>query len=379
VNSRIRILGVIAASARGGAEEAFAALLRGIDPQRFQVFVACDGTGPMYEEYRRFAEAVWPMNLSSIRHVSGIYRLARLIRAHRCQVVHTHLWNADVLGGLAARVAGVPSVSTVHGAYFLPISISGVRKVRRRAFSQIYRSIYRSFDHVVATSTYVADDLRSRVGIRAAAGSLEVVYNGIDLGRLDEMRASGALDPSPQWRGRPRIITPANFFPIKGHEWLIRAVPAVVEKFPAVEFMLAGDGESRAAMEQLTRELGVDANVTFAGSVANPVPLLLESDLFLLPSISEGLSIALLEALALGVPVVATTGGGTPEVIESGETGVLVPPASADALARAVIELLADRPRALRLAANGRQMVRHKFSRDEMVRRVESIYERLAS
>ena len=379
MSSRIRILAVIAATDRGGAEETFAALLRSINPERFQMFVACDGTGPMYEEYRRYAAEVWPMNLSSIRHVSGVYTLTQLIRAHGCQVVHTHLWNADVLGGLAARIACVPSVATVHGAYFLPISITGARKVRRWAFSRIYRSIYGTFNRVVATSAYVADDLRSRAGIGVPDASLEVIYNGIDLGRLDDLRVPAGHGAACAWRGRPRIITLANFFPIKGHEWLIRAVPAVVEKFPDVEFLLAGDGENREAMEQLTRELRVEKNVTFSGSVANPVPLLLESDLFLLPSISEGLSIALLEALALGVPVVATTGGGTPEVIESGETGVLVPPASADALARAIVELLTDRPRALRLAANGQEMVRQRFSDEKMVRRVESIYQSLAS
>ncbi len=378
MSARIPILGVIAATARGGAEEMFAGLLRGINPERFQVYVACDGTGPMYDEYRRFAAEVWPMDLSSIRHVSGVSRLARLIRSHHCRVVHTHLWNADVIGGLAARLAGVPSVATVHGAYFLPISISGFRKRRRMAFSRVYRSIYHTFDRVLATSAYVADDLRARAGIRPPGDRLEVVHNGIDLDRLDELRAAGIDGMLRPWRGSPRIFTPANFFPIKGHEWLIRAVPAVVAAFPDVEFMLAGDGETRAAMEELARELGVDRQVTFAGSVANPIPLALGSDLFVLPSISEGLSVALLEALALGVPIVSTTGGGTPELITNGETGVLVPPANAGALADAIVGMLADRERTQRLSANGQAFVRRNFSRDAMVHRLESIYTQLA-
>lgn len=377
MGSRIRVLGVVAASVRGGAEEAFAALLRGLDPQRFEVFIACDGTGPMYEEYRRLAIEVWSMNISSARHVSTIGRLARLIRTLNCDVVHTHLWNADVLGGIAARLTGVPVVATVHGAYFLPIGISGVRRVRRMGMSRIYRSIYYLFDTVVAASNYVAGDLLERPGIPAPASRLQVVHNGLDLGRLERM----AGDRGPAVRTsqrRPRILTLANFFPIKGQEWLIRAVPGVAAQFPNVEFVMAGEGESLPALRRLATALGVERFISFPGSIDNPVAALLDSDLFVLPSISEGLSIALLEALAMGVPVLSTTGGGTPEVVRDGETGRLVPPADAPALGAAIIELLSDRAKAAGFAEAGRALVRRQFACERMVGEMSAIYTRLA-
>lgn len=376
VSERLRVFAVIAATVRGGAEETFAALLRGLDRDRFEVYVACDGTGPMYEEFCRHAVRVWPMPLSSALYLSSIWKLARLIRQHRCHVVHTLLWNADVLGGVAARLTGVPALAAVQGAYFLPFGVSGLRKIRRLTMSRIFRLIYYGFDRITAPSQYVMTDLISRAGIPVPRGRLELVRNGIDIAHLD---AQVRRCPPPQaGRRRPRIITPANFFPIKGHEWLIRAVPAVQARFAGVEFVLAGDGDSRPDMERLARDLGVAPSVTFAGSVENVIAEMLESDLFVLPSLSEGLSIALLEALALGMPVVATNTGGTPEVVADGQTGLLVAPRNPQALADAILALLDDPERARQLGANGRELVRQQFSVRAMIDRLEAAYVQLA-
>jgi glycosyltransferase involved in cell wall biosynthesis len=207
-------------------------------------------------------------------------------------------------------------------------------------------------------------------------GRLELVRNGIDIAHLDAQVRR--CSPPQAGRRRPRIITPANFFPIKGHEWLIRAVPAVQARFADVEFVLAGDGDSRTDMERLARDLGVAPSVTFAGSVENVIAEMLESDLFVLPSLSEGLSIALLEALALGMPVVATNTGGTPEVVADGQTGLLVAPRNPQALADAIVALLNDSERARQLGANGRELVRQQFSARAMIDRLEAAYVQLA-
>ena len=179
---RIRLFSVIAASGAGGAEQVFATLLQGLDPERFEVTVACHGRGSMAETYRRHASQVWSLDLVDLRQPSTITRLAGLMRDAQCDVVHTHLWTADVLGGLAARLAGVRRVvSSVAGAYFLPIGVSGWRRARRQGFSRLFRAIYRRCDRVIAPSHYVADDLLTRPGIRVPQERLCVIENGVDV------------------------------------------------------------------------------------------------------------------------------------------------------------------------------------------------------
>jgi len=376
---RIRIFQVIAASGAGGAEEAFATLLQGLDPARFETVVACHGQGTMIRRFRRSATHVASLNLLSLRRPSTILRLARLMRQHRADLVHTHLWTADVLGGMAARLARIPRVvSSVHGAYFLPIGVTGIRRVRRLAFSRIYRSIYLRCDRVIAVSRYVADDLATRPGVRVAHDRIRVVENGIDIDDPDRVIPT-EMGSSDRWgSGSPRIAVVANFFPYKGHRYLIQAIPAVLAEFPRARFVLAGEGESRPSMTALVDQLGVDERVTFTGEISDALDLIRKSDLFVLPSVSsEGLPITLVEAMALGRPVVTTRAAGIPEIAEDGVTARVVAPRDAAALSSAIVSVLKDRHLAERLAAQARAVAHDRFSADRMVGRIEALYHEL--
>jgi glycosyltransferase involved in cell wall biosynthesis len=374
---RIRLFSVIAASGAGGAEQVFATLLQGLDPERFEVTVACHGRGSMAETYRRHASQVWSLDLVDLRKPSTITRLAGLMRDARCDVVHTHLWTADVLGGLAARLAGVRRVvSSVAGAYFLPIGVSGWRRARRQVFSRLFRAIYRRCDRVIAPSHYVADDLLTRPGIRVPQERLCVIENGVDVDHEERLvRYANGGGSSARWgTGSPRISVVANFFPIKGHEFLIRAVPAVLAVHPQARFVLAGGGESRTAMIGLADRLGVGASVTFPGEIADALELMRASDLVVIPSISEGLPISLVEAMALGRSVVTTGVGGIPEVVEDGVSARVVPPRDPAALAAAMLELLGDDGLARQLGAHAQRVAAERFSAARMVRRTQELY-----
>ncbi len=373
---RIRIFAVIAASGAGGAERVFATLLQRLDPKRFEVTVACHGEGSMLETYRRNAVGVSSFDLVDLRRVTTITKLAAFMRESRSDVVHTHLWTADVLGGVAARLARIPRVvSSVHGAYFLPIGVTGVRRVRRLAFSRIYRSIYLRCDRVIAVSRYVADDLATRPGVRVAHDRIRVVENGVDIDDPDRMIAK-EMGSSDRWgSGSPRIAVVANFFPYKGHRYLIQAIPAVLAEFPRARFVLAGEGESRPSMTALADQLGVAERVTFTGEISDALDLIRESDLFVLPSVSsEGLPITLVEAMALGRPVVTTRAAGIPEIAEDGVTARVVAPRDAAALSSAIVSVLKDRRFAGRMAAQARAVARERFSADRMARRTEELY-----
>ena len=373
---RVRLFSVIAASGAGGAEQVFATLLQRLDPERFEVVVACHGQGSMLEKFRRHASHVWSLDLVDLRRPRTVTRLAALMRESRADLVHTHLWTADVLGGLAARLAGIRRiVSSVAGAYFLPIGVSGVRRARRILFSRVFRTIYRGCDRVIAPSRYVAEDLLTRPGIRVPRERVRVIENGVDVDDVDRVAHFAGHGLSERWgSGTPRIAVVSNFFPIKGHRFLVCAIPAVLRVYPDARFVLAGEGDSRTDVAALADSLGVRGRVTFTGEISDSLELMRASDLVVLPSLSEGLPITLVEAMALGRPVVTTRVGGIPEVVEDGVTARVVPPRDPEALAGAILELLADKNLAAGLGAEARVIARDRFSADRMVRRTEELY-----
>lgn len=371
---RHRIFAVIASSDAGGAEETFATLLRHLDRRRFEVFVACHGRGLFFEEYERHASRIWALDLRRVIDLRTVARLARLMRDTRCDLVHTYLWSADLIGGLAARLAGIrATVATVTSEYFLTLGApSRLVALRRRLLSRTYRSTYRLASRVVTMSRFLASDLSDRPGLRVPARKIEVIYNP-----LDEARLAGALAAAPalvRATGSPVVVTVANFHPVKGHEALVRAMPAVVARHPDARFVLVGDGPTRPAIELLVRSLGLAPHVVFTGQLLNGAAAMRGADLLVLPSLSEGLGVVLLEAFALGTPVVASRTGGIPEVLGENEAGLLVPPGDPGALAGAMLRALDDPAATAARVARGRQRLAERFSVEQFVERTERLY-----
>jgi glycosyltransferase involved in cell wall biosynthesis len=378
-DQRRRVLAVIASSSLGGAEQVLLSLLQGIDRDRFAVWVACHGDGPMLEAYRRHAAGVWTLDLLDVFDARTVARLARLMARLRCDVVHTHLWTADVLGGLAAARARVPArVATVHGEYFRAADVAGIRRVRRRALSAGYRAVYRLFPRVIAVADSVRRDLVTRPGLRVRPDQVVVIHNGV--GPLPALPAPPSGEDAA--RGTPprapTVLVAANFYPIKGHRDLVEAMPRVLQRCPNVQFVLAGDGPTLPAIRRAVEARGLGASVRFAGAVPDARGLLAQSDALVVPSRSEGLPLAVLEALALGKPVVATRVGGIPEIVTDGATGLLVPPEDPGAMAEALVRLLAEPALARALGAAGREVAGTRFAAAAMVRRTERVYLELA-
>jgi glycosyltransferase involved in cell wall biosynthesis len=378
--SRLRLFCVISSSEIGGAEGCFLTLLKGLPDRDVEVSVAYHGSGPMVADYRAHAARAWSLDLANIFDRRTRTRLSTLMRETNAQVVHTHLWNGDVLGGLAARRAGIPAVATVYGAYHLPIGVTGLRGLRRHVLSQTFRAIYRSFDRVIAISQYVRDDLSGRAGLAARRSTIDVIYPGVDRVQIvsQAVAAADRRDTRPG-DDQPRIINVANFFPIKGQEWLLRALPLVLARFPRARCVFTSDGPDRRPMEALAANLGVRGQVDFEGGTTTSrlFDLMSDSDVFVFPSLSEGFGLAILEAWASGIPVVASRVGAIPEIIEHERTGLLVPPRDPGALANAIIAVLSDRALAQRLADAGREALRTRFSSDDMVEQTMNVYGRL--
>jgi glycosyltransferase involved in cell wall biosynthesis len=296
------------------------------------------------------------------------WRLPGLVRAlgrDRPAVFHAHLnWPlACKFGLVAARIRRVPAiVGTVQ--LFVDALVNRSVRVQHRIVSA-------GVDRYIAVSEEVARRMAAGFGI--AREKLRVIHNGIDpdpFGGLPDPRLRASLAGDPH---RPLVLTLARLDRQKGLETLLEAARLV----PEAAFAVAGDGPERGALEARAGDLGLADRVRFLGH-RRDVPRLLDScDVFVLPSLFEGLPLAVLEAMAAGKPVVASRIGGTDEAVLDGVTGLLVSPSDPAALADAIRTILSDPERARRLGAGGRSRLHAAFSARQMVRAVEATYDEL--
>lgn len=379
MRERPRILGVIASAVPGGAEAMFASLLDGLR-DRFDCYVVCDSNGTMVQRYHESARDLVAVPLDTPLRWGACRTIAQAASRWSIDLIHTHLWNADLFGSMAGALSGVPVVSTVHGSNFLPWGSTGLHRARRRLLSLGYRSVYRLCDVVIAPSLAIKQDLANRPGVRVRAEHVRLVPNGLDTLATRQRAASASVSEVPGDRlTAPLVVCVGNLFAIKGHEWLLRAWPSVVATCPTASLLLIGDGPLREPLQHLSRSLGVTDSVIFTGALSNPLGLVHRADAVVLPSLSEGLPVSLLEAMALNRPIVASRAGGIEELIVHEQHGLLVPPADPTALSRSLLRVLLDKELAGQLATRGRLRVEQHWSARRMIDLTASVYDRILS
>jgi len=275
----------------------------------------------------------------------AILHMRRLIKQGRFDVVHAHLSTSSVNGCLAARAAGVPSVATVHG--------------------MSSRISFAAATHMIAVSEEIKRHLISQ---GSKAEQVTVVYNGFDLD------SRHVLNPHPG--SFPTLGTVSRITPLKGIEDAIRALDKLRDEFPVASYVVVGDGIGVEACKALAIELGLGDRVKFVGYRKDIEKYLSQMDLFVFPSLKEGMGIALVEAMSMGLATVATSVGGIPEVITP-ECGLLVPPSSPDELANAVRDLLLDTPRREAMGAQAKARAQMFFSVDAMRDATDDVYRNL--
>lgn len=297
-----------------------------------------------------------------------IWRVADVIRRFDIGVVHAHEVKSDVIGVLAARLCGVKMMTTLHGW----IGNSS----RQRKLIAIDKRVVRRFDRVIAVSRAIYDEM-TQAGM--APTTLRLLHNGIVLDRYRRTGQRGVVDQLAGHPVRGPIISSVGRLSAeKGHLDLVEALALVRARGAFASLVLVGDGPERAALERRVEELGLGGSVVFAGYYDQPARVVEESNLVVLPSHTEGLPNAALEALAMEVPVLATCVGGTPEVIVDGETGRLVPARHPGAMAGALMEFLTDPAPWREMAMRGRTMVETQFDFGLRTRRLEAIYDELS-
>ncbi len=366
---RIRVLHVITSLGIGGAERLVVSAASGLSAARFDHAICCLAErGPLAGEAEAAGVPVFCVGeFPGLRHPIAFARLVRTIRAFRPTIVHTHLQSANLYGRLAARLARVPVVvATEHNVY--------VRKARRYIY--VERLLARTTDALIAVSGQVQQSLSSQLGI--APSAIRVVRNGVAASAPSGQRVAELRARLGDRADGIRLGCVASLTPKKGHEALLRAVARLRERDIICSLLVAGDGPERPRVEALVEGLGLARHVHFLGVVPHAADVLAMIDVFVLPSLVEGLPLALLEAMYAGKAVVATSVGGVPEVVRSGENGLLVSPGSDTELADAIATLARSAELRNRLGAAARETIEGGFTEAAYLESLSALYVELA-
>jgi len=365
------ILQLIGGGEIGGAEQHVLTLLKGIDPEHFSVVSGCLIDGP-------FAQLTREMEIHTLRFpmkyaldLSPLPHLIREVRRQNLSLIHTHGSRANLLGRLAGRWLKIPVVSTVHSSlkqdYLSP----------KAAFLALAldRMTLPLTSGIITVSEALAYEVADRGG-----ENIRTIYNGIQpLPHLEDPRNRADLRQSfrRSW-GIPFdaliLGTIARLHPTKGLNYLIKAAKLLQMRFPKVHLLIVGDGPLHLELEAQLNSIGLPYTLT--GFLPDAYQSLPAMDLFILPSISEGMGLVLLEAMQAHIPIVASQVGGIPEVIRDGKEGLLVPPMNPEALAEACLRIL-ENPELSKSMTEAGAKRWQEFSIYEMLRQTQTFYQEL--
>jgi sugar transferase (PEP-CTERM/EpsH1 system associated) len=362
LSNSVSILYLITELSTGGAQVALLRLLKGLDRERFPPTVVClyNGDGAVAQEIRALGISVLDAQMRHKANLFALLRLYRHIRRTRPTILHTSLFHANLPGRVLGRLAGVPIV---------------ICSERTMAMESEWRYWLNRWtiglvDRVIAVSAKVRDFCVSHICLPAE--KLVVIYNGVDLPDSPTSREQARAE-----LGLPLddlvVGTVSRLDPVKGVDVLIHTLTQLSDTI----LVVIGDGPERAVLETLASRLGVADRIYWAGHRRDVPNLLPAFDLFVQPSLHEGLPNAILEAMAVGLPVIATAVGGTPEIVIDGVTGVLIPPRDSSALAGAMAMLLSDQNLRHGMGRAGRERVANHFAVRHMIEQTEQLYEQL--
>jgi glycosyltransferase involved in cell wall biosynthesis len=343
---------------------------KNLDREKFNFFLMCMDRGngghqslmDMSEEcgFRTLSVFV-PNRLDPI----AIREIRNKLRQLNIHIIHTHDFKSDFYALISSLGTGIKRVATSHGSTrdstLLKLYLS---------FSE--RVVYPFYDIIIAVSDQRREDLSQS---RAIQKKVVCIKNGFDLDLFQKSHASEKGELNFQVpEGTNLIGVISRLFPDKGHKHLLEAFSKLLEEIPEARLLIIGDGPSRSDLERLTKVLAIDHKVLFCGVRYDLLNIYSKLNLVAIPSLREGLPYVLFEALALKIPVVATSVGGIPDLIKNGETGFLVPPGDSDGLSNAMREALKDKEKAKSFSERGYELLKERFSQKKMLGELESSY-----
>ena len=338
----------------GGLERLLVEFGRGYDPAQFALcFLALEDLGPPADDLRLLGHGVTSIEMPGLSKWETVKTLRRLLVENKIDILHTHNTYPQFYGTLAAKWAGVPVViNTQHGRGCGPGWKSRVQ----------FKIANRLTDRIVGVSQ---DAARICIDQDPAAKRKTIsIWNGIDLERFQFHGPSDNLV----------AISVARLSPEKDFRTLLRALPSVLKKYPAFRLRLVGDGQERSGLESLAAELGIAHSVEFLGERKDIPDLLRTAGFYVSSSKTEGISLTLLEAMAVGLPIVTTRVGGNPEIVDEGVTGKLSPPRSPVTLSETIIEMIEERPFWADMGQAARARAEQHFDVRHMINNYQRLY-----
>ncbi len=364
----MRILQLISSGGLYGAEKMLISLSKSLAGLECETVICVFdnrhvGQGNICGSLRAEGLTTEPITCSGKIDFHALRSISDCIRKYNIDVVHTHGYKADIYGFAAAHSSHTPILATSH--YWTR------RTLALRFYARFEQVILRRFDAVVAVSQEIASEI---VASGTRAEKVLTIDNGIDLRPF--------VAPAPSLIGYrkgqgPIVGAVGRLEEQKGFEYFLHAIPAILHQHPDATFLMVGEGSERACLEALARKLRITENVVFVGQRSDMPNVYASFDIFVLPSIDEGMPIALLEAMATARPVVATRVGAVPKLVIDNQTGLLVETRDVQALEGAVLRLLGDREKSKALGANGRRWVEQNYSAHAMAERYLKLYQRV--
>jgi glycosyltransferase involved in cell wall biosynthesis len=367
---KIRVLNLLTNFHIGGTERQVTNIALQLDSSRFDLHLAClRNSGELLEELRGLDVPKPEFRIGSLYSVAtfrqGI-KLIRYLRRNRIQMVHSYGTYPNIFAVPTAKLAGVPVVIA---------SIRDRGDILSPWQRWLQKLVCRLADCVLVNASSIRDTLIEQ-GYRD--DNIIVIPNGVLPSKRTSLRDSAELRAELGLPvAAPVVILFSRLNRMKGIEYFLESAVAVLKQFPDIKFVIAGDGANRPELEAYAAKLGIASNVLFTGFRTDLPDLLREADISVLPSLSEGLSNSLLEAMSAGVPVIATNVGGNPEIVEDGVSGILVPVRDSAALAEAMVRMFANPELRKAMGAAGRKRIATTFSMERSLESVERLYEKL--
>ena len=364
---RISVCHLLPALPAHGAEQLLLDIARKTDRNRISLSVCLiSGLGPLVKDFESLGIPVTYIPKRSRKDLSVVLRLAAFFRKNRFDIVHTHLFTADLWGRLSGLLTRVPIVSTSHTTSDPNIG---------RAGRLLDRLLDKRNSAVICVSEAVRNYRISGAGFDPR--KLHIIENGIDLDRFevpvsrDEVLKRLGVDGKRRW-----IAIVGRLVPLKGHRFLIEALSRISRDFPEAGILVVGEGEDESELKERTLRLGLSDRVVFLGLRRDVPEILRAAEILAMPSSREGLPIVLLEAMAASLPVVVTRVGGIPEVVEEEKTGLFVTQEPA-IIAQALARLLKNPDFARALGRQARSLIEERYDVRKVARRYEELYRRI--
>jgi glycosyltransferase involved in cell wall biosynthesis len=367
---KIRVLEMIDKPFLGGGQKNLLSLARSLDKTRFEVAVCSRDNGPLVDELNKDGIEHLSIPFSKKINMKIVREIAKFQKSKQFDIIHTHGGVSGFYGRWAARRCRIPVViHTLHGIHYLHYR----NAILKYFFVLLERYFSRFTDALIFVSN--ADKHKGQRYKLEPGKKVHMIENGIDLSglslRANQIKNGHDLGTTS---AQPIVGTVARLHRQKGLSYLIKAAKKLYQVYPKVKVMIVGEGPQRHKLERLSKSLGLLDTVLFMGERKDVISILSTFDVFILPSLWEGLPYALIEAGALGLAVVASDIDGNSEIIRDGETGILVPPKDTEALAMSIIKLLSNEVTRNRIGKNLKESILPRYTLTRMVQQTQELY-----